>query len=173
MQIDPKDLQFANMVISAEMKKLHLRSILRGDEMEPFASEVLARLLAVWESYDATRGPREAFINTVVSNLISSLLRERYAQKRRGTTQPLDGVADLLVDRATSASRQEHIINLRIDLANVLPRLTPFQSQIVDLLQRDALTPVAEQLGIPRRTLRDQCARIRDVFRDAGLEEYL
>jgi len=173
MQIDPKDLQFTNIVISAEMKKLHLRGILRSDEMESFASEVLARLLAVWESYDATRGPREAFINTVVSNLIASLLRERYAQKRRGTTQPLDGVADVLVDRATSDGRQEHIINLRIDLANVLPRLTPFQRQIVDLLQRDALTPVAEQLGIPRRTLRDQCARIRDVFRDAGLEEYL
>jgi len=173
MQIDPKDLQFTNIVISAEMKKLHLRGILRSDETEPFASEVLARLLAVWESYDATRGPREAFINTVVSNLIASLLRERYAQKRRGTTQPLDGVADVLVDRATSDGRQEHIINLRIDLANVLPRLTPFQRQIVDLLQRDALTPVAEQLGIPRRTLRDQCARIRDVFRDAGLEEYL
>lgn len=173
MQIDPKDLQFTNIVISAEMKKLHHRGILRSDEMEPFASEVLARLLAVWESYDATRGPREAFINTVVSNLIASLLRERYAQKRRGTTQPLDGVADVLVDRATSEGRQEHIINLRIDLANVLPRLTPFQRQIVDLLQRDALTPVAEQLGIPRRTLRDQCARIRDVFRDAGLEEYL
>ena len=173
MQIDPKDLQFTNIVISAEMKKLHLRGILRSDEMEPFASEVLARLLVVWESYDATRGPREAFINTVVSNLIASLLRERYAQKRRGTTQPLDGVADVLVDRATSDGWQEHIINLRIDLANVLPRLTPFQRQIVDLLQRDALTPVAEQLGIPRRTLRDQCARIRDVFRDAGLEEYL
>lgn len=173
MQIDPKDLQFTNIVISAEMKILQLRGILRSDEMEPFASEVLARLLAVWDSFDPARGPREAFINTVVSNLIASLLRERYAQKRRGTTQPLDGVADVLVDRATSDGRQEHIINLRIDLANALPRLTPFQRQIVDLLQRDALTPVAEQLGIPRRTLRDQCARIRDVFRDAGLEEYL
>ncbi len=79
----------------------------------------------------------------------------------------------MLVDRATSEGRQQHIINLRIDLSEVMPRLTPFQRQIVDLLQRDALTPVAEQLGIPRRTLRDQCARIRDVFRDAGLEEYL
>lgn len=173
MQIDPKDLQFTNIVISAEMRKLHLRGILRSDEMEPFASEVLARLLAVWDSYDPNRGPREAFINTVVSNLIASLLRERYAQKRRGTTQPLDVVADVLVDRATSEGRQQHIINLRIDLAGVMPLLTPFQRQLVDLLQRDALAPIAEQMGIPRRTLRDQCARIREIFRDAGLEEYL
>ena len=173
MHIDPKDLQFANIVILAEMKKLHLRGVLRSDEMEPFASEVLARLLAVWQSYEPTRGPREAFINTVVSNVIASLLRERYAQKRRGATHQLDAVADVLVDRATSEGRQQHIINLRIDIADVMPRLTPFQRQIVDLLQRDALTPVAKQLGIPRRTLRDQCARIRDVFRDAGLEEYL
>jgi RNA polymerase sigma factor (sigma-70 family) len=173
MQIDPKDLQFTNIVISAEMKKLRLRGILRSDELEPFASEVLARLLAVWESYDVNRGPREAFINTVVSNLVASLLRERFAQKRRGKTQPLDGVANVLEDRASCDGSQEHVINLRIDLDNALPLLTPFQRQIADLLQRDALTPVAEQLGIPRRTLRDQCARIREVFRDAGLEEYL
>lgn len=173
MHIDPKDLQFTNIVIRAETKKLQRRSILHSDEMEPFASEVLARLLAVWKSYDPTRGPREAFINTVVSNLITSLLRERYAQKRRGTTQPIESVADLLVDRATSEESHENVINLRIDLSEVIPRLTTFQREIVELLQRDALTTVAGQLGIPRRTLRDQCARIREVFRDAGLEKYM
>lgn len=173
MQIDPKDLQFANMVIAIEVKDLNRRGVIRVGEMESFASELMARLLAVWDTYDPARAPREAFVNIVVSSQSASLLRERNAQKRRGTPQSLDGIADLLVDRAASDGRQQHIINLRIDLAGVMPLLTPFQRQLVDLLQRDALAPIAEQMGIPRRTLRDQCARIREVFRDAGLEEYL
>jgi DNA-directed RNA polymerase specialized sigma24 family protein len=173
MQIDPKDLEFANMVIATEVNALIECGSIRRDEQGHFTSELLARLLAVWETYDPARAPREAFINIVISSQCVSLLRERNAQKRRGTTQSLDGLADVLVDRATSEGRQQHIINLRIDLAGVMPLLTPLQRQLVDLLQRDALAPIAEQMGIPRRTLRDQCARIREVFRDAGLEEYL
>jgi len=173
MQIDPKDLQFANVVISAEVKKLFLRGVIRRDEQDGFASELMVRLLAVWETYDPARGPREAFINTVVSSQLVSLLRERYAQKRRGNPGSIDAVADSIVDPASLGGRPQHLINLQIDLAAVMHLLSPLQRQIVDHLRREPLTPVAEQMGIPRRTLRDQCARIRDVFRDAGLEEYL
>jgi len=173
MQIDPKDFQFANIVISAEVNKLYLRGVIRRDEQQDFASELMVRLLAVWETYDPARGPREAFINTVVNSQLVSLLRGRYAQKRRGTTQPIDAVADPIVDPVSWDGRQQHVINLQIDLAAVMHLLSPLQRQIVDHLRREPLTPVAGQMGIPRRTLRDQCARIRDVFRDAGLEEYL
>ncbi len=172
MQIDPKDLQFANVVISAEVKKLFLRGVIRRDEHEDFGSELMVRLLSVWETFDPARGPREAFINQVVSTQLVSILRERYAQKRRGTTQPIDAVADPIVDPTSWDGRQQHVINLQIDLAAVMHLLTPLQRQILDHLRREPLTPVAEQMGIPRRTLRDQCARIREVFRDAGLEEY-
>ena len=173
MQIDPKDFQFANIVISAEVNKLYLRGVIRRDEQQDFASELMVRLLAVWETYDPARGPREALINTVVNSQLVSLLRGRYAQKRRGTTQPIDAVADPIVDPVSWDGRQQHVINLQIDLAAVMHLLSPLQRQIVDHLRREPLTPVAGQMGIPRRTLRDQCARIRDVFRDAGLEEYL
>jgi len=173
VQIDPKDFQFANIVISAEVNKLYLRGVIRRDEQQDFASELMVRLLAVWETYDPARGPREALINTVVNSQLVSLLRGRYAQKRRGTTQPIDAVADPIVDPVSWDGRQQHVINLQIDLAAVMHLLSPLQRQIVDHLRREPLTPVAGQMGIPRRTLRDQCARIRDVFRDAGLEEYL
>jgi hypothetical protein len=98
MQIDPKDLRFANIVISAEVKKLLLRGVIRRDEQEDLASELMSRLVSVWETYDPARGSREAFINQVVSTQLVSLLRERYAQKRRGTTQPLDSLTDPIVE---------------------------------------------------------------------------
>jgi RNA polymerase sigma factor (sigma-70 family) len=173
MQIDPKDLQFAHVVIASAIKDLRRRGVIRKDEIDDFASELMARLLSVWDTYDPARAPREAFVNIVVSSQSASLIRHKHAQKRRGTTQSLDGVADLLVDRAASQGRLQDNINLRIDLAGVMHLLTPLQRQLMDMLKRDSLAPIAEQMGIPRRTLRDQCARIREIFRDAGLEEYL
>ena len=75
----------------------------------------------------------------VVSTQLVSLLRERYAQKRRGTTQPIDAVADPVVDPASWDGRQQHVINLQIDLAAVMHLLTPLQRQIVDHLRREPL----------------------------------
>lgn len=173
MHIDPYDLRFASMVIGSEVKSLLSRGVLRRDERENFASELMARLLDVWDTYDPERGPREAFVNIVVSSQVASLLREKYAQKRCGKSRPLCESDELVLDRASSDGRQQHSLNLRIDLAGIISRLTPLQVELVDRLQRDSLAPIAEQMGIPRRTLRDQCARIREIFRDAGLEEYL
>ena len=127
MQIETKDLQFVNVVITAEVKKLFLRGVIRRDEQEDFGSELMVRLLAVWETYDSARGPREAFINQVVSTQLVSLLRGRYAQKRRGTTQPIDAVADPIVDPASWDGRQQYVINLQIDLAAVMHLLSPLQ----------------------------------------------
>jgi hypothetical protein len=173
MQIDPKDLQFAQLVINAEIKKRILRGVIRPDEQEDFESDLMVRLLKVWGAHDPARGPREAFINQVVNTQLVSILRRRHARKRRGITQPIDAVSEPLVAPESWDGRRQDVITLQIDLADVVRQLSPFQREIVDLLQRDALTPVARQMGIPRSTLRDQCARIRTIFHDAGLEDYL
>lgn len=173
MHVDPKDLQFASMVIASQVKNLRRSGAIRRNEAENFAADLMARLLAVWETYDPARAPREAFINVVVSTQAVSLLRERNAQKRRGEPRSLDAIADLLVDDTAADGKWQHVINLRIDLAGVVPLLTPLQRQLVDQLQRDSLAPIAQQMGIPRSTLRKQCDLIREVFRDAGLEQYL
>lgn len=173
MRIDPKHLRFANAVISVEVKKLLRRGVICRDEREDFRSELMVRLLEVWEAFDPSRAPREAFINQIVSTQLISLLRRRHAQKRRGTTQPIDAVVDPVVDPASWDGRQQGVSDIQIDLAAVMDLLSPLQRKIADHLRRESLTPAAEQMGIPRRTLRDQRERIRAVFRDAGLEAYL
>jgi RNA polymerase sigma factor (sigma-70 family) len=173
MQIDPQDLHFASMVIASETKSLGRRGLIRDNDAENFASELMARLLANWHTYDPQRGPREAFVNVVVSSQSTSLRREMNAQKRRGHTHSVEPIADQLADRAASEAARRHHTNLKLDLASVVTALTPIQQQLVVRLQRDPLTTIAKRLGVPRRTLRDRCDRIRDVFRDAGLEVYL
>jgi DNA-directed RNA polymerase specialized sigma24 family protein len=173
MQIDPKDLQFANVVIPAEVKKLFLRGIIRRDEQEDFASELMVRLLAVWETYDPARGPREAFINQVVNTRLVSILRERHSRTRRAKTEPINPRDERLADPTWSGDGWLRQIDLRVDLTVAFGKLNPKQRAICDQLLREALSPAAKEMGVPRSTLRDAVAKIRQIFRDAGLEEYL
>lgn len=173
MQIDPKQLAFATLVIRTETGKLLNRGLIRRTEREDLAGELMAQLLEIWGRFDPDRGTREAFINQVVSTRLVSLLRERNSQKRRATTEPIDASDDRFVDHSSAGEGSRCQIDLRVDLRVALGRLTPRQREICDQLMREAITPAARQMGVPRSTLRDAVARIREVFRDAGLEAYL
>lgn len=173
MQIDSSEIAFARKVIAAEVRGLIRRGTFRAEEAENLSSELMARLLATWSRYDPTRGSCEAFINVVVASQAVSLVREKCAQKRRGRVVPFDSVAGTLEDRTGSGGRGVEDLILRIDMEGALELLTPFQRRLLDLLQHDPLARVAQRLGVPRRTLRDERDRIRAVFRDAGLEAYL
>lgn len=173
MQMSPEHYAFVTIVIRTEIKKRRARGVIRRDDAEDIASELMAQLLGVWEQYDPARGSREAFINQVVSTRLVSILRDRHAAKRRAFVEPLadrETAQDGRVGERPDALRRAC---LRMDLKAVIERLRPEDRELCEWLQRDALKPVAEEKGIPRRTLRDRAARIRNAFRDARLDEYL
>ncbi|HMN39461.1 MAG TPA: sigma factor [Phycisphaerales bacterium] len=173
MKIDPKHLAFANIVIRTEVKKLRERGVIRRADAEDIASELMAQLLEVWDRFAPERGSREAFINQVVSTRLLSLLRERRAQKRRGTPRPLDADDDTAIDYSWSGDGWRRQIDLRVDLEVAFTKLTARQRALCEQMLREALTPAAKELGVPRSTLRYVALKVRQIFRDAGLEEYL
>jgi len=173
MKIDPKHLAFANLVTRTETKKLRDRGVIRHNDREDIASEVLTQLIEVWEQFDPQRGTREAFINQVVNTRLVSVLRERHSQKRRAKTEPICTSDVRLADRTRFGDGWLRQIDLRVDLNIAFSKLTPKQRAICDHLLREALSPAAKEMGVPRSTLRDAVVKIREVFRDAGLEEYL
>lgn len=172
MPIDPKDIEFARTILYAEIRQLRLRGAIRPSDEDDIAGSVMVHLVEAWPSFDPTRGPAEAFIQQVVSTRLVSVLRERNARKRRWPVQHTGTGADEPAAPAWSDDRWSRLIDLRMDLDAAMRRLSPKQRAICDQLLRDLLTHAAKEMGIPRRTLRDNVAKIRRVFRDAGLEEY-
>ena len=172
MNIDPSIIAFAKKVISAELKKLCERGIIRLSESEDIAGSLLAAVVAAWPTFDPDRAPAEAFINQIVNTRLVSVLRKRSARKRRAGTEPISQCDDRLVDPRWSDGAWCHRIDLRLDMQIAIDKLTPGQQEICDRLMREAITPAAREMGVPRSTLRDAVAKIREVFRDAGLEEY-
>lgn len=173
MKIDPKHLAFANLVIRTETTKLRDRGVIRRDDREEIASELMIQLLEVWDRFDPQRGTREAFINQVVNTRLVSILRERHSRKRRAKTEPINPSDERLDDRTWFGDGWLRQIDLRVDLSIAFSKLTPTQRAICDQLLREALSPAAKEMGVPRSTLRYAVAKIRQIFRDAGLEEYL
>lgn len=173
MQIDPQHLTFSNIVIRTEVKKLRQRGIIRRSEAEDIASELMARLLEEWDGFDPARGTREAYINQVVSTRLLSLLRDRSAQKRSAKVDGIDPSDDRLVDHSSSGKEWLLNVDRRIDLNIAFGKLTPKQRAVCTQLLRDVVSPAAKEMGMPRSTFRYAVTKIRQIFRDAGLEKYL
>jgi RNA polymerase sigma-70 factor (ECF subfamily) len=126
----------------------------------------------------------------VVRNKLTDLIREQAAEKRAGDQEALsldaaldgsdDGLtlADQLADDESAQQDEAGAVDrhhARIDIGRALARLTPIQRQLCQMLSEEGLTikEAAERLRIPRGTLYEEIKRIRRVFADQGLGDYL
>ena len=173
MTIDPTTIDFIHLVVHRTITDLRRRGLVRRDEHQDCAAQLILEVFRAWDGFDPGRGTPQAFVNQVVSTRTNSLLRRRAAKKRRMRTSELDAVAHRLTDDAADGPTREAATDLRGDLDAVLGRLTPRQRDICDQLLRESVSPAARELGLPRSTVRDEIARIRVVFEEAGLAEYL
>ena len=134
--------------------------------------------------------PPVAYMAQVIRNKLTDLIREQAAEKRAGEQDALsldasldgseDGMtlADLLADSESAQPDDPGAVgrrHARIDIGRVLERLTPVQRQLCQMLGPEGLTikEAAERLRIPRGTLYEEIKRIRKVFADRGLGDYL
>jgi RNA polymerase sigma-70 factor (ECF subfamily) len=173
MIIDPTTVDFIHLVVHRTVTDLRRRGLVRRDEHQDCASALILEVLRVWANFDPERGTPQAFVNQVVSTRTNSLLRRRAAKKRRLRAGTLDGAAGRVADESADGRVRERASDLHGDLAVVLGRLTDRQRDICDQLLRESVSPAARELGLPRSTVRDEIARIRVVFEEAGLGEYL
>ncbi|MFQ6029237.1 MAG: hypothetical protein ACE5Q6_17300 [Dehalococcoidia bacterium] len=63
---------------------------------------------------------------------------------------------------------------LRLSLEAARSRLSPRQRQLLEgLLSEYPMSHLSQRLGVPRATLYDELERIRRIFRDEGLHQFL
>lgn len=129
----------------------------------------------------------KTFMNHVLHRYLLDMARRASAHKRKAeqTTVSLDepisqedeegeeltlhGVVPDEVSTARVAG-----LPLQVDLSTVLTRLTSQQQEICRLLtEGEAVTAISRKLKVPRATLYDEIKRVRRIFRDAGLKDYL
>jgi len=150
--------------------------------------ECLVHWLSVRGDIDPSRATtRTAFMARVVHNKLMDLVRERESDKRKAgydsisLDEPLGEQEDSsrvldLIDQAHGEGADRIVADdARLDLEKAFARLTPRQRQLCQLLGEEGLNvqEASRRLGLPRATLYDELKRIRKVFAELGLEDYL
>ena len=166
------------------------RSLAR-EEFDDLMQECLAHWIVVRRKLAPDPGaPPVGYMAQVIRNKLTDLIREKAADKRAGEQDALsldaaldgseDGatLADLLADDESAQRDETGAVdrhNARIDIGRAMARLTPVQRQLCQMLGEEGLSikEAAERLRIPRGTLYEEIKRIRKVFTDQGLGDYL
>lgn len=164
---------------------------LERDEFDDLVQECLAHWIVARRRIppDPDQPPPVSYMAQVIRNRLTDIVREMTADKRAGDPgafsleAPLDGtedgltLGDVLADERVDSDDGCGLDSrhARIDLARVLKMLTPAQQRLCRLLGEEGVSvkEAAERLRIPRGTLYEEIKRIRRVFAQHGLGDYL
>ena len=175
--------------IVAEFRR-RFRSLAR-EEFDDLQQECLVHWLQVRGKLTPIRdSPPLAYMAQVLRNKLTDLVREHEADKRAGEQEALsldasidgseDGLTlgDVIADVDLGESRNDvggarH--QASIDIGRALARLEPKQRRLCVMLGEEGLSvkEAAVRLRIPRGTLYEEIKRIRKIFADQGLDDYL
>lgn len=163
------------------------------DDYNDLQQEMMLDLLRRVGKYDPDKAALSTFVARIVDRKISTLIRHQRQEKRdyRRQVCPLDaqiedqdgqarGLDEILSQDAYDEEVGRHDRpeserrDLRFDLTLVLDELPDDLRQLASRLQTRTVAEIARELGVPRSTLYEKgIARLRKIFEDKGLREYL
>ena len=144
------------------------------DIQQDLASDLVKRLAR----YDPAKAKENTFVCRVVRHKVSRILRHRRTLKRR-LNRPFLSLQELVDDGDGGVVERSQTVPddgshlrppLRIEVAEVLARLTPEQRRTCELLGEKSVTDAAQELGVHRCTLHTRILALRQAFVDAGFE---
>jgi RNA polymerase sigma factor (sigma-70 family) len=151
---------------------------LRFPETDDLLQECLTQWYFTRGRFQQGRGASiKTYMSKVVSVRLRAILREQLSHKRRlnqlacSLDEPLGESGETLAD-VIAADQTLPDLALLVDVQTVLRELVPLQQSICRLLgQGYPVKRIAEVLGKPRTTVRDQIKRIREVFSRRGFAD--
>jgi RNA polymerase sigma factor (sigma-70 family) len=159
------------------------RTVSPGFEEDDLAQECLLHWWSQRQRYEETRGASmRTFLRTVVKAKLIDIERTMKAGKRGAGQRPLSLDAPLsheaggkgtLGDTVPAGETAIEVMS-SVMREHLLSRLAPGQRRLVLGLEAGmSMSEISKRLDVPRTTLYDELERIRRVFRDEGLEEFL
>ena len=163
------------------------------DDYDDLQQEMMLDLLRRLGKYDPSKAGLSTFVARIVDRKVSNLIRHQKQDKRDFSVRvlPLDaevdgqdgerlGLDEILSQDAFDEEVARHNrpemdrLDLRFDLSLVLDELPEDLRQLALRLQSRTVAEIARELGVPRSTLYEKgIARLRKIFEDSGLREYL
>ncbi|MBN1606479.1 MAG: sigma-70 family RNA polymerase sigma factor [Polyangiaceae bacterium] len=183
----------AHQLIHRKARRLVGTAGFAVSDVDDIEQELALDLLERLPKFDQNRAAHSTFVARLLGRKISNLIRHRTQELRdyRRATVSLNDLIDDgdggTIERAQTVpanahdrrTRQQHRSEheqreLRLDVRQVVGALPEELKSLAELLMEHRVARVARMLNIPRATLyRNGIARLRAIFDDAGLREYV
>lgn len=165
--------------VASEFMARH--SWIKGYDLDDLVQECLVQWSLARHTYRSEKAAsRQTHMAQVARHRLQDILDRQLAQKRKtdrlamSLDQPLSEQEITPGDVIPAKESTEAELSLRLDLERAMAGLTTFQRRLCLLLREGYnVTEIAAILHKSRPTIYDEIARLKKVFAQAGLDEYL
>ncbi len=187
--------EYAVQIIKFKAKQLVGRVGLTDSDREDLEQEMILDLLQRLPKYDPARAQRNTFIARVVDHKIATIIEARKAGLRdyRLCRCSLDDRFEygeyedgFCIERMEIIDQEDYLMrtgkisrppselrDLSIDVRQAIEKLPPELRELCRRLDTDTVTEISRDTGIPRGTIYESIKKLRAIFEDAGLRDYL
>ena len=186
--IDP----YAVEIIRFKARQLVGQAGFTASDRDDLEQELVLDLLRRLPQYDSSRAKRNTFIARVVDHKISNLIEAQKAVSRdyrRSTCSLNERFKDedgRVAERVEKLDQEDYLLRigvepgppdelraLALDVAAVVETLPPELSDLCRRLEQETVSEISRDTGVSRATLYESVTRLRKIFEDAGLKNYL
>ena len=162
---------------------------LSRNDYEYILWECLEHWHEVRGNYSSNRGAsRQTYMGRIIRNKLQDIVRRQSADKREilqhvvrfemklGNDEDSPTLFDQQYLELAEDAPHDPVkaIDKRNEISKVMGMLTPRQTRICEMLMSEpTITEISKCLATPRSTIYDEIKRIRKIFEDAGLKDYL
>lgn len=183
---------YAVRIIKRKAKQLVGRVGLTIADREDLEQEMLLDLLHRLPKYDPDRAQRNTFIARVVEHKVANIIEARkagmrdYRRCRCSLNDQREDKDGNCLERMESIDQEDYMNRtgrlsrsvadtgrLTIDVHKFMDRLPPDLRELCVRLATDTVMEISHETGVPRGTIYESIKKLRSIFKDAGLGEYL
>lgn len=174
---------YAASLIGFKARMLSRRQAFGRDDRKDIEQDLWLDLLERLPKYDPAKATLNTFIALVVERRVATLIRDRSTEKRSPDREECsldDPVLDAdgrVVPRhettSEAASDPARLRDLERDMAQVVAGLSDDLRAAALALAFGTQNSVGPELGISRRAMANAVDELREILRDAGLDQYL
>jgi len=182
---------YAADLIRHKARQLVGKAGLTENDRQDLEQELMIDLLSRMKHFNPAKGKKTTFMTRIVERRISNILEARFAQCRdwrkctASLNDPIPGGNDDSTERIEQVSSdgqmghqgretiEQRQNDIRFDVDRVIATLPEDLQELCEKLRSSNMAEIAREMGVPRSTLYGKLTKLRDAFREAGLEEYL
>jgi len=181
-QLDPRD-PVASHLIRTKASKLSRRRGFVPSDMPDIEQELWLHLVVNVGRFDPSSGDWGCWASVILDRRCISMWRERNAERRSpdreecSLDEPVLDADGRVVPRhettPEAARDPSRLRDLEHDMTHVIAGLPDDQRAIAVALAFGTPNSVGPEVGVSRRAMTPAIQRLHEVFREAGLDQYL